>query len=193
MGAIVVARSLRHHGTTRSVVVLITPNVSEQSRWVMHFLLNQKEIYHPNLLESLYITRLSLQNVFDEVIVVDLMDSGDDPHLSVLGRPELGITFTKIHCWSLTQYTKCVFLDADTLVSQHSVTFFHYKDNFTRWLALKTVFLTGWQVEDYQITDNINCWQIVRNLCQTESWPLKINFSLRPLLTFQKTSPCQGV
>lgn len=38
MGAIVVARSLRHHGTTRSVVVLVTPNISEQSRWVMHFL-----------------------------------------------------------------------------------------------------------------------------------------------------------
>lgn len=71
-----------------------------------------------NLLESLYITRLSLHNVFDEVIVVDLMDSGDDLHLSPLGRPELGITFTKIHCWTLTQYTKCVFLEADTLVSQ---------------------------------------------------------------------------
>lgn len=121
-----VARSLRHHGTTRSVVVLVTPNVSEQSRWVMRFLLNQKEIHHPNLSESLYITRLSLQNVFDEVIVVDLMDSGDDAHLSLLGRPELGITFTKIHCWTLTQYTKCVFLDADTLVSPRSVTHLHY-------------------------------------------------------------------
>jgi len=29
---------------------------------------------------------------------------------------ELGITFTKLHCWRLTQYRKCVFLDADTLV-----------------------------------------------------------------------------
>lgn len=33
MGAVVVARSLRRHGTTRSVVVMVTPNVSEQSRW----------------------------------------------------------------------------------------------------------------------------------------------------------------
>lgn len=55
--------------------------------------------------------------MFDEVIVVDLMDSEDRFHLSLLGRPELGITFTKIHCWTLTQYSKCVFLDADTLVS----------------------------------------------------------------------------
>ncbi|KAM9334027.1 glycogenin-2 isoform 2-T2 [Symphorus nematophorus] len=91
MGATVVARSLRRHGTTRSIVVMVTPNVSEQSR-------------------------LALQNVFDEVITVDLMDSKDRLHLSLLGRPELGITFTKIHCWTLTQYSKCVFLDADTLV-----------------------------------------------------------------------------
>ncbi|XP_056157382.1 glycogenin-2 isoform X2 [Lampris incognitus] len=44
------------------------------------------------------------------------MDSGDRAHLSLLGRPELGVTFTKLHCWTLTQYSKCVFLDADTLV-----------------------------------------------------------------------------
>ncbi|KAK5847723.1 hypothetical protein PBY51_016830 [Eleginops maclovinus] len=91
MGATVVARSLRRHGTTRSIVAMVTPNVSEQSR-------------------------LDLQSVFDEVITVDLMDSEDRLNLSLLGRPELGITFTKIHCWTLTQYSKCVFLDADTLV-----------------------------------------------------------------------------
>ncbi|XP_028998752.1 glycogenin-2 isoform X1 [Betta splendens] len=91
MGAAVVARSLRRHGTTRSIVTMVTPNVSQQSR-------------------------LSLESVFDEVIVVDVMDSEDRLHLSLLGRPELGITFTKLHCWTLTQYSKCVFLDADTLV-----------------------------------------------------------------------------
>ncbi|KAM8722757.1 glycogenin-2 isoform 2-T2 [Acanthopagrus schlegelii] len=90
-GAIVVAKSLQRHGTTRSIVVMVTPNVSEQKR-------------------------LSFSNVFDEVIMVDMMDSEDHPNLFMLGRPELGITFTKIHCWTLTQYSKCVFLDADTLV-----------------------------------------------------------------------------
>uniref|UniRef100_A0A3Q1EC58 glycogenin glucosyltransferase n=1 Tax=Acanthochromis polyacanthus TaxID=80966 RepID=A0A3Q1EC58_9TELE len=92
MGATVVARSLRRHGTTRRIVVMVTPNVSEHSRF-------------------------TLENMFDEVITVDVMDSKDRLHLSLLGRPELGITFTKIHCWTLTQYSKCVFLDADTLVS----------------------------------------------------------------------------
>uniref|UniRef100_A0A3Q3J8M9 glycogenin glucosyltransferase n=1 Tax=Monopterus albus TaxID=43700 RepID=A0A3Q3J8M9_MONAL len=91
MGATVVARSLQRHGMTRNIVVMVTPNVSQQSR-------------------------LALESVFDEVIVVNVMDSEDHLHLSLLGRPELGITFTKIHCWTLTQYSKCVFLDADTLV-----------------------------------------------------------------------------
>ncbi|XP_018560017.1 glycogenin-2 [Lates calcarifer] len=90
MGATVVARSLRRHGTTRRIVVMVTPNISQSSR-------------------------LGLKSVFDEVIEVDVMDSGDRLHLALLGRPELGVTFTKIHCWTLTQYSKCVFLDADTL------------------------------------------------------------------------------
>ncbi|XP_017281807.1 glycogenin-2 isoform X2 [Kryptolebias marmoratus] len=90
-GATVVARSLRRHGTTRHIVVMVTPYISEQSR-------------------------LALENEFDKVITVDIMDSKDQVHLSFLGRPELGITYTKIHCWTLTQYSKCVFLDADTLV-----------------------------------------------------------------------------
>uniref|UniRef100_A0A2I3H2M8 Glycogenin 1 n=1 Tax=Nomascus leucogenys TaxID=61853 RepID=A0A2I3H2M8_NOMLE len=46
--------------------------------------------------------RKVLETVFDEVIMVD--------------RPELGITLTKLHCWLLTQYSKCVFMEADTLV-----------------------------------------------------------------------------
>lgn len=44
------------------------------------------------------------------------MDSGDAAHLSLMKRPDLGVTFTKLHCWTLTHYSKCVFMDADTLV-----------------------------------------------------------------------------
>ena len=58
-----------------------------------------------------------LQSVFDAVSVVDLLDSADEENLTLIGRPDLGVTFTKLHCWRLTQYTRCVFLDADTLVS----------------------------------------------------------------------------
>nr|XP_026693838.1 glycogenin-1 isoform X1 [Ciona intestinalis] len=90
-GALVVAQSLRRHKTRREIVVLITPQVSTICR-----------------------SRLSV--LFDHVIVVDVLDSNDEAHLALLHRPELGVTFTKLHCWRLVQYTKCVFLDADTLV-----------------------------------------------------------------------------
>ena len=61
--------------------------------------------------------RSSLEPWFDNIVDVDVMDSNDAAHLALLKRPELGVTFTKIHCWTLTDYTKCVFMDADTMVS----------------------------------------------------------------------------
>lgn len=65
---------------------------------------------------SLFFCSGTLQSVFDEVKEVNILDSGDTENLRLLARPELGITFTKFHCWKLTQFEKCVFLDADTLV-----------------------------------------------------------------------------
>uniref|UniRef100_A0A8C2NHW7 glycogenin glucosyltransferase n=1 Tax=Capra hircus TaxID=9925 RepID=A0A8C2NHW7_CAPHI len=89
--ALVLGLSLKQHRTTRKLVVLVTPQVSDSMR-------------------------KTLETVFDEVIVVDVLDSGDSAHLTLMKRPELGVTLTKLHCWSLTQYSKCVFMDADTLV-----------------------------------------------------------------------------
>lgn len=63
--------------------------------------------------------RERLARVWDHLEIVDLLDSEDTTNLALLTRPELGITFTKIHCWNLTQYRKCVFLDADTLIIQN--------------------------------------------------------------------------
>ncbi|KAM4905604.1 LOW QUALITY PROTEIN: glycogenin-2 [Sylvia borin] len=60
--------------------------------------------------------RSVLNSLFDEVIEVDVLDSADSVHLALMQRPELGVTFTKLHCWTLTHYSKCVFMDADTLV-----------------------------------------------------------------------------
>lgn len=57
-----------------------------------------------------------LRGLFDEVRVVDVLDSGAAAHLAMMKRPELGVTFTKLHCWTLTHYSKCVFMDADTMV-----------------------------------------------------------------------------
>uniref|UniRef100_A0A8D2CZJ8 glycogenin glucosyltransferase n=1 Tax=Sciurus vulgaris TaxID=55149 RepID=A0A8D2CZJ8_SCIVU len=90
-GALVLGSSLKQHRTTRRLVVLATPQVSDSMR-------------------------RALETIFDEVIMVDVLDSGDSAHLTLMRRPELGVTLTKLHCWSLTQYSKCVFMDADTLV-----------------------------------------------------------------------------
>ncbi|XP_073704183.1 glycogenin-1a isoform X1 [Garra rufa] len=90
-GAMVLGKSLRIHNTSRKLVALIGPHVSEPSRAV-------------------------LRKVYDEVRLVDVLDSGDVAHLAMMKRPDLGITFTKLHCWTLTEYSKCVFMDADTLV-----------------------------------------------------------------------------
>ncbi|KAM7045664.1 glycogenin-2-like isoform 1-T1 [Molossus nigricans] len=90
-GALVLGQSLRNQRATRKLVVLITPQVS-------------------------HLLRVILLRVFDEVIEVNLLDSADYIHLAFLKRPELGVTLTKLHSWTLTHYSKCVFLDADTLV-----------------------------------------------------------------------------
>ncbi|XP_029459538.1 glycogenin-2 isoform X2 [Rhinatrema bivittatum] len=90
-GALVLGQSLRTHGTSRRLALLVTSQVTHGMRTV-------------------------LSRVFDEVIEVGTLDSADSEHLALMRRPELGITFTKLQCWTLTQYSKCVFMDADTLV-----------------------------------------------------------------------------
>ncbi|TTH84667.1 Carboxypeptidase B [Bagarius yarrelli] len=89
-GAIVLGKSLRNHKTSKKLVVLIGPHVTEPPRAV-------------------------LQSLYDEVRLVDVLDSGDTAHLAMMQRPDLGVTITKLHCWTLTQYSKCVFMDADTM------------------------------------------------------------------------------
>uniref|UniRef100_A0A182JT37 glycogenin glucosyltransferase n=1 Tax=Anopheles christyi TaxID=43041 RepID=A0A182JT37_9DIPT len=91
LGALVVAYSLKRVHTEHQMVVLITPGVSESMK-------------------------TKLRTVFNLVEEVNLLDSKDEANLALLKRPELGVTFTKLHCWRLTQFEKCVFLDADTLV-----------------------------------------------------------------------------
>lgn len=75
-------------------------------------------LYEKYILLSLHVVfdRRQLTMIYDHIQQVDPLDSHDAAHLALLARPELGITFSKIHCWTLTQYTKCVFLDADCLV-----------------------------------------------------------------------------
>ncbi|BFZ00916.1 hypothetical protein BsWGS_03955 [Bradybaena similaris] len=94
LGCLVLGNSLRRVATTRQLVVMVTQGVSPSVR-------NQ------------------LSGVFDHTFLVNVLDSNDASNLELLGRPDLSVTFTKIHCWRLTQFKKCVFMDADTLVVQN--------------------------------------------------------------------------
>ncbi|KAJ8942488.1 hypothetical protein NQ318_017783 [Aromia moschata] len=94
LGALVLAHSLKQAGTQQQLGVLVTPGVTGSMRE-------------------------KLTQVFNVVQEVNILDSKDEANLRLLKRPELGITFTKLHCWRLTQFDKCVFLDADTLVLQN--------------------------------------------------------------------------
>jgi len=90
-GALVLARSLRHVGTSADLVCLITNKVGDEMR-------SQLDI------------------AFDKLVTVDIIDSKDAANLALLKRPELGVTLTKLHVWKLTQYEKMVFCDADMVV-----------------------------------------------------------------------------
>jgi len=103
IGALVLAESLRKVETAHRLHILFTNGVS------------------PALQEE-------LKSAFDDSTEVDVMDSADAENLAVIERPELGVTFTKLHCWRLTQYAKCVFLDADTLMLQNSDELFDHPE-----------------------------------------------------------------
>lgn len=91
LGALTLGRSLRNVNTNRKLTVMITSDL-------------------PSALKD------HLQSVYDLVETVDVLNSDDDANLALLKRPELGVTFTKLHCWRLTRFNKCVFLDADCVV-----------------------------------------------------------------------------
>ncbi|KAI6191903.1 hypothetical protein M3Y97_00278000 [Aphelenchoides bicaudatus] len=92
VGALVLAHSLRETGTQHALHVLYTEGVSSALRNQLHA-------------------------VFTHASLVNILDSNDQENLALIGH--LGLTFTKLHAWRLTEYEKAVFLDADTLVLQN--------------------------------------------------------------------------
>uniref|UniRef100_M3YHS2 glycogenin glucosyltransferase n=1 Tax=Mustela putorius furo TaxID=9669 RepID=M3YHS2_MUSPF len=88
---VLVLGSLKQLRPTRKLAVLATPQISDSMRKI-------------------------LETVFDEVITVDVLDSGDSAHLTLMKRPEFCVMLTKLHCWSFAEYSECVFMEADTMV-----------------------------------------------------------------------------
>ncbi|KAF5505120.1 Glycogenin-1 [Colletotrichum siamense] len=92
VAAAVLAQSLRETSTPLPLCVLVTPST-----------MSTKAISQ-------------LQSVFDLVIPVTTVTALTKDNLSLIGRPDLHATMTKVQLWSLTQFTRVLYLDADTLV-----------------------------------------------------------------------------
>ncbi|KAI8873132.1 nucleotide-diphospho-sugar transferase, partial [Ramicandelaber brevisporus] len=92
-GVETLAFSLRESGTSRPILCLATPAVLTDAN-----------------------IKSRMLRAFDAIVEVDLIDSRAFHQLQLLGRPELGVTFTKLHVWNLTQFKRAIYLDADTLV-----------------------------------------------------------------------------
>lgn len=116
LGALVLAHSLKSVKTAHKLAILITPGVTKSMRYGYVQTWKTFLFSFCSLFVFFLLYRQQIEAVFDDVKVVDVLDSRDQTHLALMSRPELGVTFTKLHCWTLTNYEKCVFLDADTLV-----------------------------------------------------------------------------
>ena len=90
LSAAILGHKLQSHGTTRDRVVMVTDTVTQE-------------------------TRDLLSRHWDKIVDVSALDSGDAVRLALMKRPELGITFSKLNVWRMTQYSKVVFVDADTM------------------------------------------------------------------------------
>ncbi|THD21219.1 Glycogenin-1 [Fasciola hepatica] len=91
IGALVLGVSLRQVQTQKEMSVMVTKELNNEMREL-------------------------LAKHFDNVIEVNPIYNTNCESLKALSRKDLDISFTKIHCWSMVQFDKVVFLDADTLV-----------------------------------------------------------------------------
>lgn len=78
---LVLDSSLKQHRTARRMGLLTTPQVSESMGQVV-------------------------EAVFDEVIMLDVLDSGNSAHLTLMKRCHT----EKPHSWSLMESSKCVLM-----------------------------------------------------------------------------------
>ena len=83
---------------------------------------------------SLYASnRDLLQHSYDEFHTVEEIRSAAEDKLALMDRPDLAVAYTKIYVWTLVQFTKVVFLDADILVR-------HYLSDELRIIKLSYVY-----------------------------------------------------
>ena len=90
-GAMVLGHSLRSTSTKHKLACLIVANTLQ-----------------PSTLDALH-------TLYDYVIPIPRLRTPQPANLYLMNRPDLLYTFTKIALWSLTQFRRIVYLDADVL------------------------------------------------------------------------------
>lgn len=103
MLCLVLGNSLWLSKTSRSLVILVTDGVSHAFRHL-------------------------LSCVFNVVLSVRSLGTQGTTKLALLEQPDIGVSFTKLHAWRLTQFSKCVFLDAGMLVVQNCDELFQHDE-----------------------------------------------------------------
>ncbi|KAK9467220.1 Glycogenin-1 [Lipomyces arxii] len=89
-GCLALVEALRGTGTTKPVVVLALDQLAPESL-------------------------AALESAFDSVVPVSVINNPAPRNLISLGRPDLALSFTKLALWSMTEYDRIVYLDADVL------------------------------------------------------------------------------
>lgn len=95
VGSLVVAKALRDLETAQQLITLVVEDtVSEES-----------------------VRRL--KSLYDDVIFVSSISGRSVERLAITGRTDLDMAMTKLQLWSLTRFSRVIYLDADTLPLQN--------------------------------------------------------------------------
>lgn len=132
ISSMVLAQSLRNHGCRDTAHVLTTWHVSDALRENLHQVFDRVTVIDP------------------EIVLNQLSDRCG------VKRPDLAAIFTKLECWRLIQYEKCIFLEADCLIIKNSDELFTTYEEFSaapdiRWpdIFSSSVFIFSPSIETY--------------------------------------------
>ncbi|KAI8905886.1 nucleotide-diphospho-sugar transferase [Gorgonomyces haynaldii] len=105
-GTLVLAKSLRKHSQLPIALLIGGDQVSDK-------------------------TRLVCEKYFDRIVYAPILRSVDHKNLELLGRPELDVTFTKLHVFDpqILEFERVCFLDSDVLVVQPIDDIFSFLDH----------------------------------------------------------------
>ena len=121
----VLAHSLRDHGTKKQLAILITPDSLQDSTIEELKVLSRKSIDKRKSGADSF-----SQKLYDHIIPVDRIVSKSIANLYLMDRPDLGSTFTKIRLWRQTQFRHIVYIDADVVALRAPDELFHSPPSF---------------------------------------------------------------